>query len=127
MAVAFLPMLPELQKYCTFSVALDESELTALMKRPDYSTTGTGLLAPFEQTVWLLVLTAVLSVGPIIFIFAKLRLQTYHLQNVNLESKTNALFYASRYLDLTDRDYGTILIPRDIPCPPACGSCTAPC
>lgn len=73
MAVAFLPILPELRKYCTFSTALDQSELTALMKRPQDSETGTGLLAPFDQTVWLLVLTAVISMGPIIFIFAKLR------------------------------------------------------
>jgi hypothetical protein len=92
MAVAFLPILPELQKYCTFSIALDESELTALMKRPDYSTTGTGLLAPFEQTVWLLVLTAVISVGPIIFIFVKLRLRVYRLQNVTNRKRTHSFF-----------------------------------
>lgn len=74
MAVAFLPTLPELRKYCTFSTALDQGELTALMKRPQESATGSGLLAPFDQTVWLLVLAAVLSVGPIIYIFAMLRL-----------------------------------------------------
>lgn len=73
MAVAFLPTLPELRKYCTFSIALDQSELTALMKRPQESATGSGLLAPFNQTVWLLVLTAVLLVGPIIYVFATLR------------------------------------------------------
>jgi len=82
MAVAFLPMLPELQKYCTFSIALDQSELTALMKRPKYSTTGNGLLAPFQQTVWLLVLAAVISMGPIIFIFAKFRLRVYQYTQV---------------------------------------------
>lgn len=73
MAVAFLPALPELRKYCTFSIALDRSELTALMKRPHESATGTGLLAPFDQTVWLLVLTSVVVVGPIIYVFAALR------------------------------------------------------
>ncbi|XP_014477402.1 PREDICTED: glutamate receptor ionotropic, delta-2 [Dinoponera quadriceps] len=73
MAVAFLPTLPELRKFCTFSIALDQSELTALMKRPQESATGSGLLAPFNQTVWLLVLASVLSVGPIIYIFATLR------------------------------------------------------
>ncbi|XP_032691216.1 glutamate receptor ionotropic, delta-2 [Odontomachus brunneus] len=73
MAVAFLPILPELRKYCTFSTALDQGELTALMKRPQESATGSGLLAPFDQTVWLLVLASVLSVGPIIYIFATFR------------------------------------------------------
>ncbi|CAL1683662.1 unnamed protein product [Lasius platythorax] len=73
MAVAFLPLLPELRKYCTFSTALDQSEVTVLMKRPQESATGSGLLAPFDHTVWLLVLTAVLFVGPIIYVFATLR------------------------------------------------------
>lgn len=73
MAVAFLPILPELRKYCTFSTALDQSEMTVLMKRPQESATGSGLLAPFDTTVWLLVLTAVLFVGPVIYIFAKFR------------------------------------------------------
>lgn len=73
MAVAFLPILPEMQRYCTFSIVLDQSELTVLMKRPQESATGSGLLTPFNQTVWLLVLTAVLVVGPIIYIFATFR------------------------------------------------------
>lgn len=73
MAVAFLPLLPELRKYCTFSTALDQSEITVLMKRPQESATGSGLLAPFDHTVWLLVLTSVLFVGPVIYVFATLR------------------------------------------------------
>ncbi|EFN61734.1 Glutamate receptor delta-2 subunit [Camponotus floridanus] len=73
MAVAFLPVLPEMRRYCTFSIVLDQSELTVLMKRPQESATGSGLLTPFNQTVWLLVLTAVLVVGPIIYIFATFR------------------------------------------------------
>lgn len=73
MAVAFLPILPQLRKYCTFSTTLEQSELTVLMKRPQESATGSGLLAPFDNTVWLLVLTAVIIVGPIIYVFATLR------------------------------------------------------
>jgi len=73
MAVAFLPILPEMRKYCTFSTTLEQSKLTVLMKRPQESATGSGLLAPFHQTVWLLVLTAMVSVGPIIYIFATFR------------------------------------------------------
>lgn len=73
MAVAFLPVLTEMQRYCTFSIVLDQSELTVLMKRPQESATGSGLLTPFNTIVWLLVLTSVLLVGPIIYIFATLR------------------------------------------------------
>ncbi|XP_011706689.1 PREDICTED: glutamate receptor ionotropic, delta-2 [Wasmannia auropunctata] len=73
MAVAFLPILPELRKYCTFSTTLEQGELTALMKRPQESATGSGLLAPFDQTVWLLVLASVVSVGPVIYVFATFR------------------------------------------------------
>lgn len=73
MAVAFLPILPELRKYCTFSTTLEQSELTMLMKRPQESATGSGLLAPFNKIVWLLVLTSVVTVGPIIYVFATFR------------------------------------------------------
>ncbi|XP_050452126.1 glutamate receptor ionotropic, delta-2 isoform X2 [Cataglyphis hispanica] len=88
MAVAFLPMLPELRRYCIFSTALDQSEMTVLMKRPQESATGSGLLAPFDKTVWLLVLTAVLFVGPIIYVFAKLRAKLWK----NPDSENYGLF-----------------------------------
>ncbi|XP_071568283.1 glutamate receptor ionotropic, delta-1 isoform X1 [Temnothorax nylanderi] len=78
MAAAFLPILPELRKYCTFSTALEQSELTVLMKRPQESATGSGLLAPFDQTVWLLVLASVITVGPIIYIFATYRAKLWN-------------------------------------------------
>ncbi|KAG7210243.1 hypothetical protein KM043_011791 [Ampulex compressa] len=73
MAVAFLPALPEMRQYCSFSTALDETQLTALMKRPQESATGSGLLAPFDQTVWLLVLGALILMGPVIYFFAFIR------------------------------------------------------
>ncbi|XP_070160806.1 glutamate receptor ionotropic, delta-2 isoform X1 [Polyergus mexicanus] len=88
MAVAFLPILPELRKYCTFSIPLDQSEMTVLMKRPQESATGSGLLAPFDTTVWLLVLIAVLFVGPVIYIFAKLRAKLWK----NPDSENYGLF-----------------------------------
>ncbi|XP_067215019.1 glutamate receptor ionotropic, kainate 2 isoform X2 [Linepithema humile] len=78
MAVAFLPILSELRNYCTFSTALDQSELSVLMKRPQESATGSGLLAPFDHIVWLLVLAAVLFVGPIIYVFAILRAKLWN-------------------------------------------------
>nr|XP_034191723.1 glutamate receptor ionotropic, delta-1 isoform X2 [Osmia lignaria] len=72
-AVAFLPVLPEMRRYCSFGASLDETRLTAVMKRPQVSATGSGLLAPFETTVWLLVLASLISIGPIIYIFTKIR------------------------------------------------------
>ncbi|XP_076763558.1 ionotropic receptor 76b [Xylocopa sonorina] len=77
-AVAFLPMLPEMRRYCTFSNALDETKLTAVMKRPQESATGSGLLAPFERTVWLLVLASLIFVGPVIYFFATIRAKLWH-------------------------------------------------
>lgn len=80
-AVAFLPVLPEMQQYCTFSISLDETKLTAVMKRPQESASGSGLLAPFEKTVWLLVLTSLIFVGPVIYIFATIRAKLWHDPN----------------------------------------------
>ncbi|KAK2587964.1 hypothetical protein KPH14_004047 [Odynerus spinipes] len=73
MIAAFVPVLEELRNNYLFSTTLDELELTAIMIRPHESATGSGLLAPFDNTVWLLVLTAVLVVGPTIYLFALLR------------------------------------------------------
>ncbi|XP_018054774.1 PREDICTED: glutamate receptor ionotropic, delta-1 [Atta colombica] len=78
MAVAYLPILPEMQKYCTFSTILEQGELTVLMKRPQESATGSGLLAPFNKTVWLFVLAAVISVGPVIYTFATFRAKLWN-------------------------------------------------
>ncbi|CAK9801290.1 Glutamate receptor ionotropic, delta-2 [Anthophora plagiata] len=77
-AVAFLPVLPEMRQYCTFSIALDETKLTAVMRRPQESATGSGLLAPFERTVWLLVLASLAFVGPVIYLFASIRAKLWH-------------------------------------------------
>ncbi|KYN22998.1 Glutamate receptor delta-2 subunit, partial [Trachymyrmex cornetzi] len=78
MAVAYLPILSETRKYCTFSTILEQGELTMLMKRPQESATGSGLLAPFNKTVWLFLLAAVVSVGPVIYIFAALRAKLWN-------------------------------------------------
>lgn len=78
MAVAFLPVLPEMRRFCSFSTALDETRLTALMQRPQESATGSGLLAPFDRTVWILVLTALICVGPVIYLFALVRAKLWN-------------------------------------------------
>lgn len=38
-----------------------------IMIRPAESASGSGLLAPFQSTVWILILISLLAVGPIIF------------------------------------------------------------
>lgn len=74
-------MLPEMRRYCSFSTLLDETKLTAVMKRPQESATSSGLLAPFEKTVWLLVLASLIFVGPIIYLFANIRFLKIFLLN----------------------------------------------
>ncbi|KAI4497556.1 hypothetical protein M0802_007326 [Mischocyttarus mexicanus] len=89
MIVSFVPVLEDLRKYCLFSTTLDVLELTAMMKRPEESATGSGLLAPFDNTVWFCVLTAVLVVGPTIYIFSLIRLKLWkgtEGENYNLPS-----------------------------------------
>ncbi|XP_076641719.1 ionotropic receptor 76b isoform X2 [Halictus rubicundus] len=78
MAVAFLPVLPEMGRFCEFSIYLDETRLTAVMKRPKESASGSGLLAPFERTVWFLVLASLTFMGPIIYLFASIRAKLWH-------------------------------------------------
>ena len=73
MAVAFLPIIPELRGTCTYGTVLDEMELTILMKRPPESANGSGLLAPFDTTVWILILITVLFVGPAFYLLVTLR------------------------------------------------------
>ncbi|XP_035731946.1 uncharacterized protein LOC118445936 isoform X2 [Vespa mandarinia] len=89
MIAAFIPILEDLNKYCLFSTTLDELELTAVMKRPEESATGSGLLAPFDNTVWFCVLTAVVIVGPTIYLFSLIRLKLWkgtEGENYNLPS-----------------------------------------
>ncbi|XP_043490724.1 glutamate receptor ionotropic, delta-2 isoform X2 [Polistes fuscatus] len=89
MIAAFVPVLEDLRKYCLFSTTLDVFELTAMMKRPEESATGSGLLAPFDNTVWFCVLTAVLVVGPTIYLFSLIRLKLWkgtEGENYNLPS-----------------------------------------
>nr|XP_050848408.1 glutamate receptor ionotropic, delta-2 isoform X1 [Vespula vulgaris] len=89
MIAAFVPILEDLNNYCLFSTTLDMLELTAIMKRPEESATGSGLLAPFDNTVWFCVLTAVIVVGPTIYLFSLIRLKLWkgtEGENYNLPS-----------------------------------------
>lgn len=73
MAVAFLPINPDMHPYISYSPMLTQIELKAMMKRPDSSAIGSGLLAPFTKQVWILIVIAVVISGPIFFVIIFLR------------------------------------------------------
>ena len=73
MAVAFIPLLSEFGNFCEFSVPLEEMDTTFLLKRPSASAKGSDILAPFSSKVWILILLALILVGPTIYITIYLR------------------------------------------------------
>ncbi|XP_065213318.1 glutamate receptor ionotropic, delta-1 [Planococcus citri] len=73
MIAAFIPVLPGLEHEIQWSVELSHFEYVVMMRRPKESATGSGLLAPFEYEVWLLILASLIIVGPIIHCIMKLR------------------------------------------------------
>lgn len=66
-AVAFLPILADARQHILYSTGLDEGEWMMIMIRPLESASGSGLLAPFDRDVWILILVSLLAVGPIIY------------------------------------------------------------
>nr|AGY49253.1 putative ionotropic receptor [Sesamia inferens] len=73
MAAAFLPTLIDYREKVSFSIYLDEGVWVMMLKRPKESAAGSGLLAPFNDVVWYLVLAAVLTFGPCITFFTRVR------------------------------------------------------
>lgn len=74
LAAAFIPSLSEQRKFVYYSTTtLDEGEWIMVMQRPRESASGSGLLAPFEFWVWILILVSLLAVGPIIYVLIILR------------------------------------------------------
>ncbi|CAG9802412.1 unnamed protein product [Chironomus riparius] len=67
MAVAFIPYMADLLSHIEFSTPLDEGEWRMIMLRPQESASGAGLLAPFDEIVWYLILVSLIVTGPIIF------------------------------------------------------------
>lgn len=71
MAAVFMPVMADARAFITYSTTtLDEGNWIMLMNRPGESATGSGLLAPFDRNVWLMILLSLLTVGP--FIVSKL-------------------------------------------------------
>ncbi|XP_047518136.1 glutamate receptor ionotropic, delta-1-like [Pieris napi] len=60
-------------QFVTFSTVIDECNWMMMLKRPKESAVGTGLLAPFDQNVWILTLAAVIIYGPCLTLLTKLR------------------------------------------------------
>lgn len=54
-------------RHVLFSAALDEGEWKIIMTRPQESASGAGLLAPFHEIVWYLILVSLIVVGPVIY------------------------------------------------------------
>ncbi|XP_075161815.1 ionotropic receptor 76b [Haematobia irritans] len=76
MAAAFIPLLSEQRSFIFYSTTtLDEGEWIMVMQRPRESASGSGLLAPFEFWVWILILVSLLAVGPIIYFLIILRIK----------------------------------------------------
>ncbi|XP_033607033.1 ionotropic receptor 93a isoform X2 [Cryptotermes secundus] len=73
MAAAFLPVFHEMDNLVNWSTSLDESNWVVMMKRPSESATGSGLLAPFDSTVWILILISLIAIGPTIYIIIIIR------------------------------------------------------
>ncbi|XP_052122781.1 glutamate receptor ionotropic, delta-1 [Frankliniella occidentalis] len=73
MAAALLPVTPTTLKLAQPSISLGETEFVILMERPRASASGSGLLAPFTETVWYLILVSLILVGPVIFVIIKIR------------------------------------------------------
>nr|QIJ45760.1 ionotropic receptor [Glyphodes pyloalis] len=78
MAAAFLPKVNRYRELVLFSMDLDEGVWMMMLKRPKESAAGSGLLAPFNNAVWYLILVAVLSFGPCITLLTRLRNRMVH-------------------------------------------------
>ncbi|XP_047004051.1 ionotropic receptor 93a [Schistocerca americana] len=74
-AVGYLPQFSQHAKLVQHSESLAEAPWVFLMKRPLVSASGTGLLAPFDATVWYLVLASVVLMGPAIYFIILVRVR----------------------------------------------------
>ncbi|KAG5899970.1 hypothetical protein JTB14_034541 [Gonioctena quinquepunctata] len=73
MTVAFLPIIESFRNDITYSVSFDVADWNVLMNRPIDSATGSGLLAPFNTAVWILIIFSILVVGPIMYLLILIR------------------------------------------------------
>ncbi|XP_066906337.1 glutamate receptor ionotropic, delta-2 isoform X1 [Halyomorpha halys] len=93
MIAAFLPILPGTHNYVTWGTQLWQAHYYVLMKRPDDSATGSGLLAPFDDKVWILILISLTSVGPIIYLIMWLRIKLCPNDNKQLFPLSSCIWF----------------------------------
>lgn len=76
LAVGFIPDMFDARTYVDFSTTtLDEGNWIMMMRRPGESATGSGLMAPFDRDVWLLILLSLTTVGPSVYGLVILRMK----------------------------------------------------
>ncbi|XP_034937609.1 glutamate receptor U1-like [Chelonus insularis] len=92
-AVAFIPIMTELQVNCSFSPPLDYADVTILLKRPRESAIGSGLLAPFDTVVWLCILVSLIVVGPIIYVITSYRSRLWGDDSTERYSFTTCVWF----------------------------------
>nr|APZ81410.1 ionotropic receptor 76b [Adelphocoris lineolatus] len=67
MVAAFIPVLPDAHEFVKFGKDLSQAAYYVMLKRPADSNSGSGLLAPFDTVVWLLILVSLAVVGPVFY------------------------------------------------------------
>ncbi|KAF6216861.1 hypothetical protein GE061_001211 [Apolygus lucorum] len=67
MVAAFIPVLPDSHEFVSFGKDLSQATYYVMLKRPADSNSGSGLLAPFDTVVWLLILVSLAIVGPVFY------------------------------------------------------------
>ncbi|XP_063989448.1 glutamate receptor ionotropic, delta-1-like [Diachasmimorpha longicaudata] len=72
-AVAFIPMLWRFTEFTRYSPIMDEAHIVGMMVRPAESASGSGLLAPFDTSVWMCILISSAAIGPTIYLFTSFR------------------------------------------------------
>ncbi|KAL1129948.1 hypothetical protein AAG570_012892 [Ranatra chinensis] len=75
MVAGFLPIVPGSHAYVSWGTELLQNVYHVIMKRPLESASGSGLLAPFDMDVWLLILLSLVVVGPVMFAIMWLRMR----------------------------------------------------
>lgn len=75
-------------EYVQFATTLDLGEWVAIIKRPNATVDGSGLLAPFTLNVWLLILLSLLIVAPIMYfiISVQFKIQNSDKSKVSLSN-----------------------------------------
>ncbi|XP_075235011.1 ionotropic receptor 76b isoform X2 [Lycorma delicatula] len=93
MAAAFIPILHSRHSKLQWGTELIQNKYFILMKRPTESASGSGLLAPFEIEVWMLILLSLLVVGPIMYAIIRLRDKLCHSSQSKRFPMSNCMWF----------------------------------